>query len=129
MTFGLFAQNQEQPFTVGYWVSIENDSYRQRAVNELENVLENSNEWLFDTKFQNWETDIHVIISAMQDSGSGIAWSITFTPIFTPRFTNGTVAVSHDTISGVNWAVRQAGRFVEEQMYLMLDSLQQDGEI
>lgn len=120
-SISLFAQ--ERPFTVGYWVIVENDVYRDRAINEIARQLEISQEWNFEPSFQDWETDIHLIVNGMPDSGSGYAWGVTFTPIHQPVFTNGTIGISEDSISGVNWASRQAVIYIEEQLYILLDSM------
>lgn len=71
-SISLFAQ--ERPFTVGYWVIVEDDVYRDRAINEIARQLKISQEWNFEPSFQDWETDIHLIVNGMPDSGSGYAW-------------------------------------------------------
>lgn len=122
----LFAQEQERPFKVGYWVFVEDQTYRERAINEIAEQLENSSEWNFQAMLGEWDTDIHLVINGMPDTGSGFAWSITFTPIFQPMYTNGRVGISEDSISGINWASRQAVIFIEEQLYIMMDELTRD---
>lgn len=119
--FPLFSQDKE-PMSVGIWVFTDNETYRDRVYNEMTYRFENSEEWSFDIDHDNpWSADIHIILSGMEDSGNGIAWSISYTPIFAPRYTNANVAVSEKNISGMNWVARQSVKFVEGELYIIYD--------
>lgn len=120
----VYGQNQENPFRVGLWVNIGNETYRTRVVNEITSGLLNSQEWGFEVILGDWDTDIHLIISAMPTMNEDqYAWSFTYTPIFNPVYTNGNVATSSPDISGMNWVSRQIVSYVEEQLFIMMDDM------
>lgn len=128
MAFTVFAQSDDgEAFTVSLWVSIEDDTYRTRVYNEVVNQLRSSSEWNFELDQENTgSTDIHLVISGMKVEGSQrYAWSIAFTPNFMPQFNNANVAISGANINGMNWVARRSVEFVEGQLYIILDSVQE----
>lgn len=120
-SFSVFAENK---MTVGLWVSVTDDGFRTRVVNEITTRMNNSEEWPFEVIYQGWDTEIHVIVSGMRIPNiEGYAWSVTYTPIYYPRYTNGTVATTDGNISGMNWIARRTVQYVEEQLYYLIDDL------
>jgi hypothetical protein len=127
LSFAVFAQ--ENKITVGLWVVVDDETFRTRVLNEVTSQMHSSEEWPFEVKFMDWDTDVHVIISGMEISDvSRYAWGITYTPIHEPIFTNGTAAVSENTISGMNWVSRMTVQYVEEQLYILFDAMS-EGDI
>lgn len=118
----VFSQQQEE-FSVGVWVFVEDGDYRDRVYNEFKKQVESSNEWEFRVERENpWEANIHIILAGMPtDSNSAYAWSITYTPIFAPKYTNGNVGIFDNSISGMNLVARQTANFVENQLYIWYD--------
>lgn len=122
LSFAVFAQ--ENKITVGLWVVVDDDTFRTRVINEVTSQMHNSEEWPFEVKERDWDTDIHLIISGMEiNDTSKYAWGITYTPIYEPVFTNGTAAVSESNISGMNWLSRRVVQYVEEQIYILFDAM------
>lgn len=120
-SFSVFAENK---MTVGLWVNVSDGMFRDRVVNEITAQMHNSREWPFEVRVQNWDADIHVIVSGMLISDiNTYAWGITYTPIYFPRYTNGIAGTSNATISGMNWIAREVVKYVEEQLYFLMDDL------
>lgn len=118
----------EERMTVGVWVNVEDDIFRTRIENEIVFQLERSQEWPFNPELYYWPADIHVIISGMRiHNSNSYAWSITYAPIHIPRYSNGVVAVTEANINGMNWLARSAVKYVEEQLYFLMDELSRDG--
>ena len=115
----------ESRISVGLWVSMDDGTYRTRLINEVVHQLNNSEEWPFEVVLNGWNTSVHVILSGMviPTVPNGYAWGVTYTPIDYPRYTNGTVATTEASISGMNWLARLVVRFVEEQLYILRDDL------
>lgn len=120
-SFSGFAENR---MTVGLWVNVSDGTFRDRVVNEITAQMHSSQEWPFEVRMQDWNADIHVIVSGMPVADAPVyAWGITYTPIHFPRYTNGIAGTSNATISGMNWIARQTAKYVEEQLYFLMDDL------
>lgn len=119
-----FAQETDA-ITVGYWVFMEEgyENFHTRVVNEFKSSLESDKDWNMVALYREWDSDIHVIISGVSiPEVPAFAWSVTYTPIHVPHFTNGDVYLSEHSISGMNWIARSAVQFVNESLYILWDN-------
>lgn len=127
-----FAQSPTQRTTVGLWVAVNDSTYRTRFINEIVPSLNNNPDWNFTVIENEWDTDVHVIVSGMPVVGAdAYAWSITVTPIFAPYWTNGTAATSAANIGGMNWMARTTVDYIVNQLYAWYDTVldQQNNEL
>lgn len=120
----LFAQSPSTRSTVGLWVAVENEAFRNRVMSEMTTLLNNTPDWNLEVRPRDWNTDIHVIVSGMAIPGTqAYAWGVTFTPMFAPYWTNGSVATSTANVSGMNWVARQLVEYVISQLYSWYDTV------
>lgn len=119
----VFSQQQEEEFSIGVWVFVDDDVYRDRVYNEFKKQSESSNEWDFRVEEDNpWDANIHIVLVGMPtDSNNAYAWSVTYTPIFAPRYTNGNVGIFDNDIGGMNLVARQTVSFIENELYIWYD--------
>lgn len=126
VTMTATAQENDRPMSVGLWVVVQDEGFARRVFNATVEALESSEDWLFEVQPGEWDTDVHVIINGMPVVGTRIyAWSVTFTPIFAPHYTNGVVATSDADMSGMNWLAQNAAQYVIDQLYYWYDDQQE----
>jgi len=118
----IYGQSPTEEASVGVWVVADKPHYRTRVINELASIINNHSDWNLDFQLENWDADVHVVVSGMPVGESLYAWSITVTPIFAPRWTNGSAAIAAANISGMNWVAQTTADYLITQLYAWYDS-------